>query len=504
MVLKTVQVIKDTCDYIGIPYPKSHEVNWNDQEVWSDMLSSPVGIFQFEGAFAMECLRKFEPHSISDMSIVTACIRPSGTSYRNDLLARKIHKNPSEIIDNLLEENLGYLIYQEDTIRFLQEICGLSGSEADNIRRAIGRKQKDRLDKAMPSILDGYCSKSPKDRADAEEEAKEFLQIIEDSASYQFGKNHSIAYCLLGYLCAYYRHYYPIEFITSFLNNAANEDDIKNGTAYANRVGIKITMPKWGLSKSHYFFDKDKNVIAKGITSIKYMGDGLAEELYDMSKERTYDRFIDLLAHMDAGSSIDSRQVGILIKIDFFSEFGNQRELLRIYDFFYSNLMKKGAVKKIKIDAVDGLIIEGIIRKYSTNRTKNGDMAKSYTVLDPMGILREYEDVVKSVGMDDLDVKIKIQNFYELMGYYGYSTGKDEDRQKLFVLDLYPLYRKRDGKQFGYSVITKSIGSGKESRFTVFNRVFDKEPIKKGDIIFCKSFTRDGIYFTLNSYYKDF
>ena len=305
-------------------------------------------------------------------------------------------------------------------------------------------------------------------------------------------------------MCAYYRHYYPIEFITSFLNNAANEDDIKNGTAYANRVGIKITMPKWGLSKSHYFFDKDKKLIAKGITSIKYMGDGLAEELYDMSKERTYDRFVDLLAHMDAGSSIDSRQVGILIKIDFFSEFGNQRELLRIYDFFYSNLMKKGAVKKIKIDAVDGLVIEEIIKKYSTNRTKNGDMAKSYTILDPMGILREYEDVVKSVGMDDLDVKIKIQNFYELMGYYGYSTGKDEDRQKLFVLDIYPLCRKKDGKQFGYSIITKSIGSGKESRFTVFNRVFDKEPIKKGDIIFCKSFTRDGIYFTLNSYYKDF
>lgn len=125
--------------------------------------------------------------SIFDMSLVTACIRPSGASYRDELLARKPHKNPSEIIDNLLSENLGYLIYQEDTIKFLQEICGLSGSQADNIRRAIGRKQKDRLDAAMPDILEGYCSKSPKPRAEAESEAKEFLQIIEDSASYQFG-----------------------------------------------------------------------------------------------------------------------------------------------------------------------------------------------------------------------------------------------------------------------------------------------------------------------------
>ena len=153
----------------------------------------------------------------------------------------------------------------------MQQICGLSGSEADNIRRAIGRKQKDRLDAAMPLILEGYCEKSPKPRDIAENEAKEFLQIIEDSAAYQFGYNHSIAYCLLGYLCAYYRYYHPIEFITSFLNNAANEDDIRNGTAYANRIGIKVTMPKWGLSKSEYFFDKDKNIIAKGLTSIKYM-----------------------------------------------------------------------------------------------------------------------------------------------------------------------------------------------------------------------------------------
>lgn len=187
LILKTVQVIRDTCNYLGQPYPQSHEINWNDEEVWADMIRNPAGLFQFESKFAFDSLKKFQPHSLFDMSIVTACIRPSGQSYRDELLARKVHKNPSEIIDRLLSDNLGYLIYQEDTIKFLQQICGLSGSEADNIRRAIGRKQKDRLDKAMPSILEGYCAKSPEPREKAEEEAKEFLRIIEDSASYQFG-----------------------------------------------------------------------------------------------------------------------------------------------------------------------------------------------------------------------------------------------------------------------------------------------------------------------------
>lgn len=187
LLLSTVKIIRDTCTYIGKRYPKTCEINWDDQEVWKSMLESPIGVFQFESAFAFQSLEKFEPHSIFDMSLVTAAIRPSGASYRDELLAHKLRKNPSEIIDKLLEENYGYLIYQEDTIKFLQQICGLSGSASDNIRRGIARKRPEILDAAMPSILEGYCSKSPQPREIAEAEAKEFLQIIEDSASYQFG-----------------------------------------------------------------------------------------------------------------------------------------------------------------------------------------------------------------------------------------------------------------------------------------------------------------------------
>ena len=501
LILKTVQVIRDTCRYLNRPYPKTHEIDWNDEDVWADMIRNPSGIFQFEGAFAFESLKRFVPKSIFDMSIVTACIRPSGSSYRDKLLARVPHKNPSEIIDELLSENLGYLIYQEDTIKFLQQICGLSGSEADNIRRAIGRKQRDRLEAALPSILEGYCSKSPQPREVAENEAKEFLQIIEDSASYQFGYNHSVAYCLLGYLCAYYRYYHPIEFITSFLNNAANEEDIRNGTAYANRVGIQVTMPKWGLSKSDYFFDKEKNIIAKGLTSIKFMSAGIAEELYSLAHSKTYTKFVDVLSDIDTKSSLNTRQLDILIKLDFFSDFGNQRELLRITEMFYETF-KKGQAKKISKDKIDGTPLEPIVSKYAVGLTKAGQFSKSYTLLDVDSIMRETEDAIKALHMDDLNDLLKVRNFVDVMGYVGYVSGKDEDRRKLYIMDLFPVCRKKDGKQFGYSVITKSIGSGKESRFTVFNKVFDQDPIHKGDIIYCQSFTREGQYFTITGYRK--
>lgn len=309
-----------------------------------------------------------------------------------------------------------------------------------------------------------------------------------------------MAYCLLGYLCAYYRYHHPIEFITSFLNNAANEDDIRNGTAYANRVGIRVTMPKWGLSKSDYFFDKEKNIIAKGLSSIKYMSTRVAEELYALSHgEKQYRYFTDVLADIDKFTCVDTRQLDILIKLDFFSDFGNQRELLRITELFYDTF-KKGEAKQIKKELVDETPLGPIIQKYSVGVTKSGGVAKSYTLLDVKSILHESEEAVLKAGLPDLGDILKVKNFYDAMGYAGYVSGKQEDRTKLYVLDVFPVCRKKDGKQFGYTILTKSIGSGKEARFTAFNRVYDKDPIHKGEVIVCKGFERDGIYFTLTNY----
>lgn len=497
LVLKTVQVIRDTCRYLGRPYPKTHEIDWDDQAVWADMIKSPIGIFQMESAFAFDSLKKFQPKSIFDMSLVTAAIRPSGASYREDLLAHKQHQNPSSLIDDLLKEDLGYLVYQESIILFLQEICGLPGSTADSVRRGIAKKKMDILDEYLPTILDGYCAHSDKPRQVTEEEAKDFLQVIEDASAYMFGKNHSIAYCLLGYLCAYFRYYHPVEFITAFLNDAANDEDIRNGTALAKQRGITIVPPKFGISRSDYFFTKERRVIAKGLSSVKYMGKAVVDELYTLSK-RQYDTFTDLLWTLSHHSSLDARQLDILIKIDFFSDFGNQRELFQIVSLF--DLFKKGEAKQLKKERASALGIEDIVAKYSNGTTKSGKASKSYTLLFPMTILRECEQRILSLGMEDLGVLLKSRNFKDIMGYAGYISGKEEDRNKLYIKEVYPVRRKRDNAVFGYSLVTQSIGSGKESRMTVFKKAYDADPVKPDDILVCKSWARDGRYFQMLRY----
>ena len=393
---------------------------------------------------------------------------------------------------------------QETIMQFLVKFCGYSSAESDNVRRAIAKKKG--TEKLLPEIEErfvAYCSKAYKMSTErCEEVIKPFLQIILDASAYGFSWNHSDAYSSIGYICGYLRYYYPLEFLTAALNIFGdNMDKTADITSYAHKVGIRVTLPKWGLSRGEYFFDRERKIIAKGLTSIKYMSAGLADELYNLAAKNKYSCFMDLLKDLDEKTSINSRQLDILIKLDFFSDFGNQRELLRMVDLFF-NIFKRGQAKQIKKTEVDGTPLEEIVKRYAVGVTKSGGEAKSYTLLDVMSILRGAEDAVKAVGMDDLSDIIKVRNFYDVMGYIGYVSGNEADRRKLYITDMKPLVRRRDGEQFAYSVFTKSIGSGKESRFTLFNREFKKEPVKVGDIIYCKGYQRDGEYFKLTAYDK--
>ena len=280
----------------------------------------------------------------------------------------------------------------------MQQICGLTGSEADNVRRAIGRKDEERLQKALPQILEGYCNKSTKDRLVAEQEAKTFLQIIEDASSYMFGKNHSYAYCLLGYLCGYLRHYYPYEFLTAFFNCSETEEDISNGTKLAGLLNINIKKPLFRYSKSEYFYDKESKSIYKGIKSVKYLNENVAEILYSF-KDNKYSSFVELLYDISK-TSINSRQMGVLIDIDFFEEFGNAKQLILIYNIF--NMFKQGNAKLIKKERLsNNPILNNIVARYSK------ETATNYTQLDCKNILSEAEQYIMCSITDDYPIGYK-------------------------------------------------------------------------------------------------
>lgn len=456
--LKNIEIIKDCCELANIPYPKAHTVDWLDKDAWNHIADSPVGVFQFESKFAYDSMKRFVCQCVNDLSLVNASIRPSGESYRDRLLERQSNKNPSELIDNLLSANNGFLVFQEDTIKFLTNICGLSGSDADNIRRAIGRKQRDRLEVALPSILEGYCDKSDKPRDIAEQEAKEFLRIIEDSSNYQFGYNHSTGYSMIGYMCAYLRYHYPKEFITAYLNNANNEDDIKLGTELAKQLGITIHSIKFRHSTAQY--SCDENGIYKGVASVKFLNEDAANDLFSI-KDENFNSFIDLLVRITE-LKVDSRKLDILIKLDFFEEFGGISYLLSCNDLF-SKYYGKKQMKKDK--ALEGKLDFEVVRRHSQKETP-----KTFMGLDSISLLKE---LVEKIPNEKTGLKTKIAYQIENLGYVDIVDKKYAGY--CVVLDLNVDYSPR--------LKLYALANGNTIPVKVSKKIYKDNPIRRGDIV---------------------
>lgn len=456
--LKNIEIIDDCCKLAGIPYPKSHTLNWLDKKVWEHISDSPVGIFQFESSFAFDSMKKFKCQCVNDLSLVNASIRPSGESYRDRLLSHEENKNPSEIIDDLLAANHGFLVFQEDVIAFLQKICGMSGSDADNTRRAIARKQMDRLQKALPEILEGYCRMSPKSRNQAEEEATVFLKIIEDASSYMFGYNHSTGYSMIGYTCGYLRHYYPNEFITAYLNNANNDDDITQGTALAKQYQIPMHSIKFRHSGSKYTCDK--NGIYKGISSIKFLNEEAASDLYSI-KDETFESFIDLLVRI-GDLKVDSRKLEILIKLNFFEEFGNIEKLLLSNDLFNKYYGKK-QLKKEKL--FEEQLDFDVVRRHAGKETP-----KMLTQLDSVGLVNE---LVRMIPEKQTSLKTIVHYQIENLGYI-----EIVDKQFAGICVVTDI-----NVEYSPKLKLYALANGNTIPVKIDKKTYARQPLKRGDIV---------------------
>ena len=256
---------------------------------------------------------------------------------------------------------------------------------------------------------------------------------------------------------------------------------MKNGNELATLYGIRIVPPRFGLSKDKYLLNTEEKVIAKGISSVKYMNADVANELYELAKAGKPESFMDLLMQLDEKTHLDTRQRDILVKIDYFAEYGNSKELLRMVNFF--SFFKSGTMKKISKDKVTAEL-EPIITQYATDKSKSGQPAKSYTFTDLPGLLRYLEVMVRDMHIQDFDLKSKMQIQLENLGYIDLTTNKKEDQRKLVILDIYPLRSKKTKEIWAYALQVRSIGTGKTNRWTIYSELYDRKPLQRYDTIY--------------------
>ena len=327
------------------------------------------------------------------MSVGNGAIRPAGASYRDELSHGIFRDNGNNELNKLLSSTLGYLVYQEQILSFLHEFCGYTMGEADIVRRGFAKKLG--TEQYIPRIKEGFI-KTMKEKYNTNEKESEkivesFIQVIQDASSYLFSLNHSLPYSYIGYICGYLRYYYPLEFFTVFLNiNKDNAEKSSKALEYMKNIGISLKSPKFRYSKSEYFMDKENNIIYKGIGSIKYMNNIVAEQLYEL-RDNQYDTFTDLLIDIKEKANCNSRQLDILVRLDFFQEFGKRAKLLEVVNIF-NQLYGKKQIKKDKL-----ICKEELVRQYATTETD-----KIFKGIDMIGLIKHLES---NLPNEDISIK---------------------------------------------------------------------------------------------------
>lgn len=429
--LDTIELINETCKLAGIERLTPDNVDINDKAVWDSIRDDTTAIFQWEGATGdryikqllsesnIQKFKKLNPNVdyMTLLSIGNGAIRPAGASYRDDLANGVIRKSGNEAIDEFMKPTFGYLVFQCQIIQFLHQYCGYTMGEADIVRRHFAKKTG--TEKDIPQIKAGFAKTMAEQYGMSKEESDkviaDFIQVIMDASNYLFSLNHSQPYSYEGYVSGWLRYHYPLQFLTVALNiNQGKEEKTGALTAYAHKVGIAIKPPKFRHSRSAYFCDTETNCIYKGLGSIKYMSEQVAEALYGM-RDMQFGNFIDVLfALQQLKDKPDSRQLDILIKIGYFEEFGPAKALLLGWEIFSKFCLSK----KISLDKWDKMGYDiAILKANATNITE-----KTAGGLDNRGLIL---GILRSLRMPRTTIVDKLRWQAELLGYV---DGSDPSR----------------------------------------------------------------------------
>lgn len=451
-----------------------------------------MGINQCEKEGTRARAMKYRPRNISELSAFVAAIRPGGASFYKQFESREPFAYGVKAFDELIQTKefpYSFLLYQEQVMRALN-YAGIDMADCYTAIKNIAKKRAEKVLAYKDTFIKGFRESIVRDENKPEDEAQKLAEslwgVIEDSAGYSFNSSHSYCVALDSLYGAWLKAHHPLAFYETYIKlmeEKGDKDKINAAKEEAeSHFGIRFAPLRFGQDNRTIHADEERNEMINTMGSIKGYGVTIGRTFYDCSRQG-FTSFIDVLAYLDK-NKVKEAKFRPLILIDYFEQFGNQRELLRIAEFW--DMFSQGTAKTIKRTSVDdNSILKEIVQRYTTSTRKDGKPAASYTFRseeDVMKCLYDCEKAVLSVGMQDLDMKVKIQNCIDILGYCDIRTGKEEDRRKLLITEVFPL--KTNGALWAYRLSTKSLGSGKTARVTVKADLYNLRPINEGDIIY--------------------
>ncbi|RMG72997.1 MAG: DNA polymerase III subunit alpha [Nitrospirae bacterium] len=330
--LKTLTVIDRTLRYIG-ESGKSLDINKipMDDEKTYRLLSEgrTTGVFQLESSGMREILIKMQPNRFEDLIALVALYRPGplGSGMVDNFIKGK--KGEIEVkyeipeLKDILDETYGVILYQEQVMRIANKLAGFSMGQADVLRKAMGKKLKDKMAEMGEEFVKGAVKRGIK-----EEKARKLFELMSFFGEYGFNKSHSAAYAYLSYQTAYLKAHYPVEFLAA---NLSEEDKTEKIVLFINEcksMGIEVLPPDVNLSGSN--FKVVGGAIRFGLDAVKGVGPSAVEEILRAREDGPFKSIEDFLRRIDS-SRVNRKVLESLVKAGAFDSLveGNSTELKR-------------------------------------------------------------------------------------------------------------------------------------------------------------------------------
>jgi len=391
------------------------------------------GVFQLESSGMKALVKDLKPTTFEDLGALVALFRPGplNSGMVGDFVQRKHgkakveYKHPS--LKPILEDTYGTIVYQEQIMQIAQVLAGYTLGQADILRRAMGKKKHEEMEKQKAIFLSGATKNGV-----SAELAGELFNTMAEFAAYCFNRSHSAAYAMLAYQTAYLKVHFPVEYMSALLSSVSgNQDKIQLYIAECQRIGIEVLAPD--INKSGSDFTPDSDNIRFGLASVKNLGTAIVEAVMKAREEKPFSSFYDYCTRVDM-KCLNKRTLESLAKAGAFS--GIEKSRKQVFENIESAV---GSASRENISKASGQI----------SLFAMGDNQSSYPTFVMSGTEEDFSDS-------------EIQSFEkELLGFYVTSHPLSSIRDKLPFLTTHSISELADLPEGSFVTICGLISSVK-------------------------------------------
>ena len=442
-------IIADTFKLIGKPIITVNQLlNDLDDRVW-DLYANGITctLNQVDSDYATSLMKKYKVRSVGELAQFTAAVRPSFDAWRDAFIYRKPFTTGSKYLDDVLSETRGMITFQETLMTYFQWL-GITPAESIGLIKKISKKKIHPED--FKNLEDRLKEQWIKNTGSIDK-FDDTWKMVQGCMSYGFAAPHALATAIDSLYGAWLKVHYPLEYYSVVFRYYEGDMERTNKlTEELKYFNISLKNIQFGHSAGSYKINKEENSIYKGLGSIKYCNVEVGDKLYELSQTKQYDSFVGILKDFPG----DSRQLDILIKLGYFSDFGSIGKLLKIVEV-YNQYGSKTIIKKDQCT-----INKDIMLQYAT------ETEKQYRLKDKDGFINY---LLENITYKEYPIAQRIKDEKE---YLGYVSLKIEGKSSTwYVTDINTKYSPK--------ISLYNVGTGEEKVVKIEKRKYQMAPFDK-------------------------